>query len=90
MPSWVDSGMTKDADGMKGGKGAGPKREGPIGRKGPTGPFPKKAPGTMGPNSAWDGSRKNKRAPVQVSGAREYGSGKPKADGRMEKLRGKT
>jgi hypothetical protein len=89
MPTWADTGANAGRAGAQGGSGSGPKKEGPIGRRGSSGPFPKVARGTMGPNSAWDGSHKPK-AVVQVSGAQGFGSGKPKADGRMEKLRGKT
>lgn len=47
MPGHIKTGQTAASGGMKGGKGEGPKREGPVGKRGSSGPFPKTAPGTI-------------------------------------------
>lgn len=49
MPGHIKAGMTASEGGARGGKGVGPKREGPIGKRGSSGAkyMGKSAPGTM-------------------------------------------
>jgi hypothetical protein len=47
MPGYICSDQSASTGGMKGGKGSGPKREGPIGKRGSSGPFPATAKGTV-------------------------------------------
>ena len=47
MPGPIKTGQSASTGGAKGGSGAGPKREGPIGKRGSSGPFPSTARGTM-------------------------------------------
>lgn len=51
MPGHINTGANASTGGAKGGSGAGPKREGPIGKKGSSGPFPMTAKGTMSKNA---------------------------------------
>jgi hypothetical protein len=46
MPGHIKTGQSA-SEGGKGGKGAGPKREGPIGKRGSSGPFPSISKGTV-------------------------------------------
>lgn len=47
MPKAISTGASGSRAGMASGSGAGPHREGPIGRRGSSGPFPKTAKGTI-------------------------------------------
>jgi hypothetical protein len=52
MPGYIDADKSSSMDHVRGGKGVGPKREGPIGKKGGSGAksMGKGAPGTTTPN----------------------------------------
>jgi hypothetical protein len=47
MPKAIGTGASGSRAGLAKGGGAGPHREGPIGRRGSSGPFPKTAKGTI-------------------------------------------
>ena len=78
MPGYINAGVSKESGSMKGGKGVGPKREGPIGRKGGSGVerLAKAAPGM---------SVKSYKAESTGRAGTLKGSG-----GKMEKLTART